>query len=353
MRLVSILGDSLSTFEGYNPEGYAVYYDKDIQKKNNMNSVYDTWWAKVNQALQAFLCVNNSYSGSRVSGKVFPSGQSEERICNLRTKEYTPDYILVYLGYNDFGNGIQIRKTTRQNLLREEADTFLDAYDNMIKTIKAYYPDTIIICGTLMRTILKNDDYWIFPEYFKGVPLDEYNDVIRKVARKYHCYLADVADMGIRYETLDGSHGTSAGHATIANAWIQCLGSFGLIEPSIETCIKMYHANMNDDMHVYNVFKSLTKEKVLLPFEYVYFLERMWETEWENQTIIPIFTSPNEFRMNEQVQLQSVFLKNHINDLRSVNKTVVVNPFSEADKQFIIPATAIDEFFIPILNSQN
>ena len=60
MKLVSVFGDSISTFNGFNPNGYAVYYDREQQIANGLNSVYDTWWAKVNQALHAFLCVNNS-----------------------------------------------------------------------------------------------------------------------------------------------------------------------------------------------------------------------------------------------------------------------------------------------------
>ena len=58
MRLVSIVGDSISTFEGFNPPGYAVFYDKEMIERNGLRTVYDTWWAKVNQALHAFLCVN-------------------------------------------------------------------------------------------------------------------------------------------------------------------------------------------------------------------------------------------------------------------------------------------------------
>ena len=53
MKLVSILGDSISTFEGYNPLGYSVFYDQEMQNKNGLKTVYDTWWAKVNQALGA------------------------------------------------------------------------------------------------------------------------------------------------------------------------------------------------------------------------------------------------------------------------------------------------------------
>ena len=37
--------------------------------------------------------------------------------------------------------------------------------------------------------------------------------------------VADLAAQNLRYETLDGTHPTRAGHATIAQAWINCLGS--------------------------------------------------------------------------------------------------------------------------------
>ena len=55
MRLVSIIGDSISTYEGYNPSGYAVFYDQEMCARNGLKSVYDTWWAKVNQFLHAYL----------------------------------------------------------------------------------------------------------------------------------------------------------------------------------------------------------------------------------------------------------------------------------------------------------
>lgn len=228
MRLVSILGDSISTFEGYNPKGYSVYYDKELQELNQLHSVYDTWWSKVNQALQASLCVNNSYSGSKVCGKSFPAGESDERLCSLRTKEHTPDYIMVYMGFNDFGNGIKVYETDKLQDQYCESTCFEKAYDNMIKTIRSYYPGAAIICGTLMRTKIKDCNDWAFPEKYAGVGLEEYNDAIRKITHKNHCCLADVALAGGRYETLDGSHPTAQGHVTIADAWIKCLDELRL-----------------------------------------------------------------------------------------------------------------------------
>ena len=234
MTLVSVLGDSISTYEGYNPEGYSVYYDKQNQQRNQIRSVYDTWWAKVNQSLHAFLCVNNSYSGSKVSGDSFPAGECEARLRNLRTEKYTPDLILIYLGFNDFGTGIKVRPEKRLFHTAQDSHCFETAYDTMIKTIKSYYPDTRIVCGTLMRTRIKDKDDWLFPEFFAGVGLEEYNDAIRRVVRKHRCYLADISSSEERYETIDGSHPTVRGHYTIAHAWIRALDSLDLsLEPSI------------------------------------------------------------------------------------------------------------------------
>ena len=69
---ISILGDSISTYQGFQPPGYAVYYQDYYRHVNELNSVYDTWWAKVNQYLRAYICVDNAYSGSKVTGAEFP-----------------------------------------------------------------------------------------------------------------------------------------------------------------------------------------------------------------------------------------------------------------------------------------
>ena len=229
MKLVSVLGDSISTYEGYNPPGYAVYCDEKMQKLNQLNTVYDTWWAKVNQALHAFLCVNNSYSGSKVTGTGFPSGACVERLRCLKTAEHSPDLILIFLGFNDFGTGITARAKKHLFFSDRDAQCFETAYGSMIKTIRSYYPHTQIICGTLLRTRIKDRDDWVFPECFAGTALEEYNDAIRDAVKKQDCLLADIALSDVRYETLDGSHPTALGHQEIARAWIESQSCSGLL----------------------------------------------------------------------------------------------------------------------------
>lgn len=72
MKWISILGDSICTFEGYNAKGYYVYYDKAIKQENGIKSLNDTWWYQAINYLDGQLCVNNSYAGSRVTGADYP-----------------------------------------------------------------------------------------------------------------------------------------------------------------------------------------------------------------------------------------------------------------------------------------
>ena len=217
-RFVSILGDSISTFEGFLPEGYRVFYDEDRAIQHDMTSVYDTWWAKVNQFLHAYLCVNNSYSGSMVSGADFPSAGSDERAALLHT-ERRPDLILVYMGFNDFGNGIPITKD------RQDVPAFFEGYARMLTKVKRNEPQSRILCGTLMETKIRGNGQWSFPNKWAGISLCEYNAAIKIAAELAGAEVADLAAQNLRYETLDGTHPTRAGHATIAQAWINCLGS--------------------------------------------------------------------------------------------------------------------------------
>ena len=77
--MISIMGDSISTFESFNPDGYCVFYDAQMQRVNGLGSVSDTWWDRVIKRMDGRLCVNNSYSGSKVTGDSFPAAACRSR----------------------------------------------------------------------------------------------------------------------------------------------------------------------------------------------------------------------------------------------------------------------------------
>lgn len=219
---VSILGDSISTYQGFQPPGYAVYYQDYYRHVNELNSVYDTWWAKVNQHLRAYICVDNAYSGSKVTGTEFPCACCAQRTGTLHTASARLDIILVYLGFNDFGSGEPVCGPW---YAPEKGTCFYSCYRRMLRQVKTNYPQASIICATLMRSYVRGAEGSPFPEKYAGVPFEAYNDAIRRAVLKEGVMLADLAACGSRYETLDGTHPTAKGHMTLASSWVSCLAA--------------------------------------------------------------------------------------------------------------------------------
>ena len=226
---ISVLGDSISTFSGWNPPGYKIFYDHKQQLRNGLRSAEDTWWSQVITYLGGELCVNNSFSGSRVSGGKFPAAHTFERI-NALSNECQPDFILIYLGLNDFGYHVPVRKKAFW-LRKHNPLFFYDAYDLMLRNIKRRYPQARILCASVLESRVRNAPQWRFEQGFSGGdPLRKYNAVIRKACRKKNVMFVDLQHSGMiqTYETLDGAHPTARGHAEIAQCWIQALSrTFG------------------------------------------------------------------------------------------------------------------------------
>ncbi len=61
---IVIFGDSYSTFCGYIPDGYAVYYPKETIPC--VNDVSKTWWKMLATETESNILLNNSWSGSTI-----------------------------------------------------------------------------------------------------------------------------------------------------------------------------------------------------------------------------------------------------------------------------------------------
>ena len=209
---VSILGDSISTYIGYNPRGYAVYYKEDKAYDNEINSVDDTWWKQVIDGLGGELCVNNSYSGSLVTGAFAPSACSAERCASLHD-ETVPDIILIYMGTNDRGFEMNLGENRPNDTMG-----FYGAYRAMLRQIKNNYPTAKIVCGTLLMGRLQAGQNLAYDRFMKEDM--RYNGVIRLAVKEEGCLLADIALADERYETLDYCHPTKSGHKDMAKLWL-------------------------------------------------------------------------------------------------------------------------------------
>ena len=61
-----IIGDSYSTFRGYVPEGYEVYYAEEIIRETDLTQVSQTWWYRVMEETGLNLVLNNSWCGAPI-----------------------------------------------------------------------------------------------------------------------------------------------------------------------------------------------------------------------------------------------------------------------------------------------
>lgn len=204
-KIISVLGDSISTFAGYTPaEG--VFYDSYVQRETGVRSVGDTWWMQVIRAMNGSLGVNHSLAGSMVSGGLSSSAMSEERIRALG-KKGVPDVILVSAGCNDWGFCV----------LPEE---FEASYQEMLRRLKCAYPHAQIWCATLPEGKDPADPEMAFFNAESTISKRVYSEIIRNLVKKAEVCLADLERCNEEYETIDGVHPTKAGMDTLAGMWI-------------------------------------------------------------------------------------------------------------------------------------
>lgn len=218
----SVLGDSVSTLNGYNPKGYKVFYAGDNCVKTGVTEAKDTWWDKVIGFFGGELLVNNSWSDSCVTEQLFPSGCSDERTASLHINDVKPDVILVYIGTNDWKLGAKIGNETR--FLNEDNYKFFDgAYDSMLKKLKSNYPESEIWCCTLCETYISKCPNFMFPHKYAGVHIEKYNKIIRNAVIQNNCRLIDLYKYEMAYDSIDGLHPTDTGMNTIATMIIRSM----------------------------------------------------------------------------------------------------------------------------------
>ena len=272
-KYISILGDSISTFDGYSNE-YETQ-NKDIKNNgtgltedpNDHNyygnatayprlasiSVEDTWWMRTINQAGLELCVNNSSAGDLVSveaGHISSGGGRSTQLHDNTTKnsedptissdpanqdqneDIYPDIVAIYFGINDFTN----------NCIKEN-------FDESVKEFETNYK---LIVNKIMETYgSKKEDFklfvfTLFPEEgvskdnhptFDKFPveedyqaaLDKYNTVIRSIAldnrkievvdlsRKYHLSRDEFKP----YALQDSLHPNERGMRLMSNAFLE------------------------------------------------------------------------------------------------------------------------------------
>ena len=224
-KSLSVLGDSISTYPGYIPEGYSCYYGTNL-----MNSVTYMWWHRLMTALEMNLCVNNAYSGSCVAVKAGVaegySGCNTLRNMRLHTETKIPDVIIVQMGTNDYIGKVPVGEYELADGPVFDTSTFMGAYAKMLWNISSKYPNTKVYCSTLpkMRNVRETE--------YPVSGMEVYNDAIRKVADLFGADIIDFASCGMTSGNIpnymvDGRiHPNKDGQALMANKAIEKIAPY-------------------------------------------------------------------------------------------------------------------------------
>lgn len=159
-KYLSILGDSVSTYKGISDDQLTNYTIRKNKYHYEMPFLScNTYWGILLRELEMELCVNNSHSGGLLCGKDDPTS-GLNRAGELSNNDgVDPDYIIVFLGINDYGYYIGV-------------DEFFADYEKTLAIIKEKYPRARVCCVNLPRRSMRSPD-----------PAVEYNNAIARAVK--------------------------------------------------------------------------------------------------------------------------------------------------------------------------
>lgn len=236
-KVISILGDSISTFGGYIPvaDGFNLAHRPRYPQDNLLTNVNETWWMQTITALNAKLGINDSWAGSTVcntqdtnSGDLGPDAAmaSMTRIRNLGSNG-SPDVILFYGGTNDIGRKLTpgsfspATAPSQADLTARKWNTAADAYVAAIMRTQHLYPDALMIA--LLPTYTSG--------YYDNAVLAQYNAVYASICAHYDVPYIDLRECGITVSDLpDGIHPNAKGMDDITKAVLKLLADHAQLE---------------------------------------------------------------------------------------------------------------------------
>ena len=258
-KYLSILGDSISTFNGINNDASANATIANNVKCYPYGDVQDyryTYWGRLIGDTEMKLCVNNSWSGSHVVGTLnsnYASGYKDnmyDRSTELdRDSGEIPDVIFVYMGTNDLIHSKPLGelyailetndgRTEKQKIdawfagALEKASTYYgdgtklfekwswdEAYALSLNAMKEKYSNAEMFCMTLLPNT--NSGY-------NKADRAKFNRCIEALAEYFGATVIDLNEGGINENnlsimTVDGLHPNMNGFADIEKVVVKAL----------------------------------------------------------------------------------------------------------------------------------
>ena len=201
--VVSILGDSYSTFAGHIPAGYDCWYSTNADpNRTDVDNVTQTWWWQVIDRGGYILGCNNSWSGSTISYTGYRGDDYSDRSFITRLDKLgSPDILLIFGATNDCWANVPLGEYTYSGLTRGHYYEFRPALGILLSEAKAHFPGTDIY-------FMANSEL-----------TDPINESIRTVCAHYDIPVIWLKDVDKR-----ANHPTRAGMTSIADQVLKVLG---------------------------------------------------------------------------------------------------------------------------------
>lgn len=190
---LSLIGDSIGTYQNFNPSGNSVFYPRE---GSDVTDVNQTWWKMLINSLECNLATNDSWGSTRISNS--GTGSLQTRLSRISNQT---DICLINMGTNDFSASIAIGDSNSANT------TIIGGLKSAINQLRLNYPNTEFIFVTpIYRSQTTNGTYTFdamcnaMINYCKSINL-KYID-----ARK-----CGITSNNVNSYTSDGLHPNKAG----------------------------------------------------------------------------------------------------------------------------------------------
>ena len=181
-KTISFLGDSYTTFEGYIPEGNAIwYYSQPDTSRTDVSSVEQTWWHQVVTDGGYKLDTNDSYSGATISYTGYNGQDFTDRSFITRLPRVgNPNILIILGGTNDSWAGAQVGDYQYEDFQTEDLYYYRPALAKLLQDAKELYPKTqlLFVMNSELREDITDSSKEICEHY--GVPFLQLQDIDKK-----------------------------------------------------------------------------------------------------------------------------------------------------------------------------
>lgn len=180
--VVSILGDSYSTFEGYIPQANeSWYFTEPVENRTDVVDVKQTWWWQLISEGGYILGENDSYSGATISYTGYHGEDYSPRSFITRLPRLgSPDILLIFGATNDNWAHSPVGEYVYGNVPRYRLYEFRPALSKLLSEAQNHYPGTriVFIINTELRPEITSSIVEVCRHY--GVEYVELRDIDKR-----------------------------------------------------------------------------------------------------------------------------------------------------------------------------